>query len=560
MKRHWILVTLLATSLRAQDFERVELRVISTGAAGTVSVDRGERDGLAIGDLVFFYPRDGGSYRGTVKSLDDRTAVVEMQDRAFVPRVGTRGRARVPAARRGRDERPVKPRADRPEPEPEQKPKSDPDRWENPDDAWKPGMPLLTQMKPVRPQDRGMRIHGRLYTIGEIRWDDGQDFDNSSLRVGNELEIENPFGHGGGIRMDVELDYRTEQNEQSGFDILPRRASYYVGGNRFQPQRLEFGRFLQHGMPEFGVLDGVEWGFRTPSGHRYGASLGYLPEPDDDFETLRDLQLAGHYQWVPSNNESFVLGAGYQKSFHDGKTDRDLFVFKTHYLPIEPGWRFHGSLWVDVYYGRDDEKGSGPEITRALAATGRTFDDGDSIELRFRRERFPELLRNEFPPLLQGELANNRYDRLSLEWRNVTSPTTTLWTELAGFDDEDDHGGAAEFGAELRDWLRDDGTTGLSAFGSLGNHTNSIGARVTHLQPVEDGHWDLLYEITNHRMRGFDDNLDDLVQQRVRAGRSVYTANGWSITVYGDAHLFDSELALGFGFWVQRDFRLQEVY
>ena len=83
------------------------------------------------------------------------------------------------------------------------------------------------------------------------------------------------------LHFDGEVDWLTEQNDESGLDLLVRRLSYAWGGTRFTAQRWEGGRFLQHGMPEFGVLDGIEWTRRRENGHRYGVSVGFLPEPDD---------------------------------------------------------------------------------------------------------------------------------------------------------------------------------------------------------------------------------------------------------------------------------------
>src|SRR5215813_259492 len=53
------------------------------------------------------------------------------------------------------------------------------------------------------------------------------------------------------------------------------RLSYSIGGDRFAPDRIEVGRFLQYGMPEFGVLDGVEWDRRLAGGDSFGASVGF---------------------------------------------------------------------------------------------------------------------------------------------------------------------------------------------------------------------------------------------------------------------------------------------
>ena len=104
--RHLVLGCILAalsllTSAAAQDAgERLELRVVSTGVSGSVVVDRGQADGVAVGDAVLFRPRAGGEYRGTVARVEERSAVVQLDDRSFTATPGTRGEVFVPASRR----------------------------------------------------------------------------------------------------------------------------------------------------------------------------------------------------------------------------------------------------------------------------------------------------------------------------------------------------------------------------------------------------------------------------------------------------------------------------
>ena len=72
----------------AQDrkgFQRTSLRVSSTGPGSRVTVDRGKRDMVLRGDRVLLYPRNGRTYKGTVVQLTERSAVVELIDKKFVP-------------------------------------------------------------------------------------------------------------------------------------------------------------------------------------------------------------------------------------------------------------------------------------------------------------------------------------------------------------------------------------------------------------------------------------------------------------------------------------------
>ncbi|NJN14531.1 MAG: hypothetical protein HC813_02585 [Planctomycetes bacterium] len=246
--------------------------------------------------------------------------------------------------------RPEEPEAvpDAPEPEPE--PEPDP-KWSNRDEGFERDMALLAKVKPVRPEERALRLSGRAYVIAALSDSSTNNVGNDFLRVGTDLTIENPFERGGRIRAQVEVDYLTKSNENEEVDILIPRLSYAWGGTRFDPTRWEAGRFLQQGMPEFGFLDGVEYGVRRESGHRYGASLGFMPEPGEDFESFNDFQFAAFYEYVSGVREELTLTAGFQKTLHNGTADRDLLIVKGRYLPGK-GWDLLATVWIDFYTGK----------------------------------------------------------------------------------------------------------------------------------------------------------------------------------------------------------------
>jgi len=276
-------VVALAARLRAgEDVESIEFRVLSARDGGLVVVDRGARDGVAVGDRARFRPRDGGEREGTVVEVDERSAVVEPAEKGFVPEPGTRGTVLVPRARLEPEE-PEKGPGEEAAPPGEE---AQPPRGRGTGPEWTPDMPLLGA-RPLRPEQRAMRVSGRAYVIGGFAGGPG-DAADSLLRVGADVLVQNPFRRGDELRANVELDALTEQDETEATEILVRRFAYTWGGTRFADTRWEVGRFLQRGMPEFGVLDGAEWGRRRENGHRFGVSLGYMPEPDEDFESFTD--------------------------------------------------------------------------------------------------------------------------------------------------------------------------------------------------------------------------------------------------------------------------------
>ena len=114
----------------------------------------------AEGDRVTFRPRDGAIVEGTVARVGERVAVVELDDPKAKLQPGTKGEARIPASRRAGGGVPPVPA---PVPTPQETPEHP--AWERKDDEWKPNVPLLAQVKPLRPSEREMRFTGRVYAI-----------------------------------------------------------------------------------------------------------------------------------------------------------------------------------------------------------------------------------------------------------------------------------------------------------------------------------------------------------------------------------------------------------
>ncbi len=523
------------------DVTRLELRVVSSGGGGPVVVDRGTRDQVVAGDLVFFFPRDGSVIRGSVVQLAERSAVVELHEKGIVPEPGTKGEVWLPNARLQR---------------PAPKAAAEHPPWQNPDQAWSPDMPLLAQVRPQRPESRPARLSGRVWLIAELTGapeDGGHELSNSLLRAGTALLYENPFGRGGALQLDAEIDYDTEVNDQAGFDLLTRQLSYHEGGTRFDATRWELGRFLHHVMPELGVLDGLEWSQRRDNGHRFGASVGYLPELNDDFESFEDFQLAAFYEWVVDPRGATTLAAGFQKSWHEGSPDRDLLVLDGRSLPGD-GWDLQANAWIDFYHGRDDIKGSGIEVTQALVSAGRRMPSGNGFDLSYRHQRFPEMLRQEFQPLPANELADNRLDRLAGSGWIWSGTAARLHGQASAFDDEDGTGGALDLGLERQQLFGAGGRGDVTLFGTAAPTESVLGARLSYGVLGEDRRWDAYYEISHHHQLGFPDDADDLFQHRFGVSHGFWTATGWNASFHADTVVWDTEVSWSLGCQVERSF------
>jgi hypothetical protein len=546
----------------------LELRVISSGPGSTVTIDRGSSDALAEDDVVLFHPRSGGVLSGTVSAVNRRSARVDLHDPSAIPEVGTRGEVRIPRERQAalaeerraaREQRDAERQPEATAPAPEQAQQGvepqQADPWSNDDQDWSEGMPLLAEVGQVRPEQRAPRIGGRYYLIADQILTSEDDRHSGFYRAGTSITYENPFGYGDELHFDGEVNYRyvevPDDEDQDGGELRLDRLSYLLGGTRFAPTRQEFGRFLQHGMPEFGVLDGYEWGRRTDGGQRYGVSLGLMPEPDEDMHTGQDFQVAGWYQWVSDLSERVSATAGFQKSWHDGDVDRDLLVTKFHYLPPHStgGWDLQGTAWIDLYTSGDTKSGLG--LTQAYLTAHRTFASKNSLSFTYSHLEFPDIERTEFAPPNQNELEDERRDRVEVAGRCWVAGDQRLLGSLGLWIDDEEEGGDAELGYEV---VQARAHTGVSAFTTLGEYTTSIGLRAFYSHFVDNGRWEISTEIANQDILGFDDDNDDLFQQRVRGLREFTSLWGWSFSGYFEIDYWEEEEGLTLGFYAQRSF------
>lgn len=549
-----------APTVQQEEFVVIELRVTSARPRVAI-VDRGTIDGLARGDRVVFRPRDGVPYEGTIVRIEERVAAVELDDPAFVPQPGTRGETRVPKARL--DAARVAPPATQPDAAKNGAPGAarsgvpDHPPWERTDDEWTPEEPLLAKVRPLRPAERESRTSGRVYTIYDYAHSSEGSRSDSFARVGTDLTWENAFGNGGDLHVDGEFNARSttvpDDDDESTSRLRLDRLSYSWGGNRFQPNRFELGRFLQHEAPEFGVLDGFQWGRRLSSGNTIGASIGYIPEPDGRQSTGDDLQVAAYYRFVADESEMLSMLAGYQKTFHHMDADRDLFVAKLLYLP-PVGWNVSGTAWIDYYDATDTAKGSGFEVTQAYLSTGRRFDGGSSIRFTYTHMAFPEIERNEFLPVTNEQLAKDRSDRVTAFGRQTLGGDVAIFERGGVWSDEDDDGTDAELGLEFDDFLVGGLHVEAAGFGVDSRFEKTVGWRAGLSSTTSHGLWRAGYDFTLNDIDGFTNDNDSVPQHRVRGSWETHLDSGWSLAAYGDLLLFDNEQSLVAGVFLERSF------
>jgi hypothetical protein len=252
-----LVVAVIVSAARGQNVRR--LRVTVTSASGrSVFLDQGRAAGIAPELRVRFFPPSGGPVDGVVRDVSTNSARVELPPGIPLPPPGTRGELELPEAEV--------------EPEPESPPPGDgePGRpvpehppWTRQEQERTPDMPLLSPAFGQRPQDRPLRIDGRIFgrTTFSVDEGDGRDNTYSLSRVGAWLEATNPFGLGGRFRFAGNVDYRTfdvPDDDDTDLDLILDQLSYAIGGQEYSPYRAEFGRFRPVSLPEIGIIDGGE--------------------------------------------------------------------------------------------------------------------------------------------------------------------------------------------------------------------------------------------------------------------------------------------------------------
>lgn len=567
-----------ATQSRAQSqplaTEEVQARVTKVLQGKGIIMDRGTRDGLRAGDRVTFTERGGRQQFGTILELEDRVATVRPEDPSFAPSPGTRAAVVVPSSRfapapntgAGTVKVPVRVPGDSTgskQRSPKPGTKADGNSWTRPDDGFTMDMPLLAEVNAVPPSKRASKLTGRTYFSLNHILDSEDDRGDTFGRLGGSVYGSNLFGKGGTFHMDGELNARRtafpDEADESESNLRLDRLSYTLGGDRHDWNRVQFGRFLQSDMSEFGVLDGVSWGTRFDNGDSFGASFGFLPEPDKDQESFEDLQVAAWYRWVADEREILSFTGGVQKTWHNGSADRDLMVLKTQYNPAE-GWNVFGSAWVDLYGSGDDAKGSGPELTYMLVDARKQFENGLNLDLDYRHQAYPELLRSEFPQTGLQQIQDAHVDRFGAtvsKWTRGGSKedlAKRLYMRVGGWVDEDDSGGDAELGVDVLDLFTDDGRLDVAVFASEAKFSSTVGARVRYGRSGPDRSWSVQYEIRQNEILGFENDADSLFQHRLRGHYEFFRQAGFSASFTGEVQFQDREEQLFLGLFLQRSF------
>ncbi len=538
--------SLFATPASPQEESALPARVLFVSGE-RIQIDLGQEAAVEPGNVVWFHPLGGVDVRGTVQSVQQRSAWVQVSRADHGIDLGTQAEVRIT---------PRDPAARDPDGhlrDPDARLPQSPPRWSAPEEPWDPSLPLLTEL-PRAPEERESHWSGRVYAFYDsIREHDPRSSSSTFGRLGAGLRGDNPFAAGGSLRLDFDLDARSFSAPGEGTDrdqaARLERMAYSRGGDRDHPLRWQVGRFLPAEFPEFGVLDGAEWSYRLAGGDRVGASLGYLPEPGQDYASGKDFQVAASYRAFHGAQRQFTWAAGVQKSWHRGAPDRDLAILQADYLAASRfTWR--NSAWIDFYGNSDVAKNNGPEIT--LWNSFLTWDgERSGSSVGFRHWRFPQLRRFQGGFFFESDLIDARTSRVDgSAWYRVNG-SLRLSGRVDVWRSESRDGKGADLRMDARALLGPSSLTWAGLYYHEGSDNDAGGVRFGHGHALGPGRARLSWDST--RYRPLDDE-GSLLQHDLRLAWDYWGASGWSLSLDAGRRFGDDQDSYSIGIFLQRTF------
>lgn len=564
----WLLIATAAgmpALAQEQNVRRVEVSVTAI-SGNSVYLDQGREALVREGDSVRLFPPGSDRIDGTIRSVSRTSSRAELRGSVTGIDVGTRGEIWIPEARFDEQENAKPEPAEKPpagagaqgETPPAQEPeKVEHPPWEQPPENWDTDVPLLAPAHAREPEERERTWHGRIFTGYDYTNDDQYGSTYEIWRSGVDFEAENPFSRGGQLRFEADYFSRRADVEDGQGDSESRlridRLSYRWGGLRGRPNDWEVGRFLHKEFPELGVLDGGEYVHRLGSGSRMGVSLGFLPEPTDEFKTGDDFEVALFHRFVSDESETFSFGTAYQKTWHEGAADRDLLVNTLEYHPNR-NTSVHTTTWVDFYTSGDTRKNASLELSQAQFDARYRSDRGNGAGIFASHLRWPDIQRNEFQNLTDQQIADNYTSRIGTNGWLRTSKRTRLSTRIDYWEDQDDSGTGGSVRFSLSDLLYDRGEVSFEVFTNQGKFSDATGGRVYASRRLDHGFLNAYLDATNFEQVDFLGSQADL--QQYRAGLSYDTSflNSWDLSLYAEDRFGDEQDSWSVGVFLQRRF------
>lgn len=536
----------------SQDTTTVPVTV--TSASGrNVYLDKGSNAGLQAGMVVTLRPPNRATVPATIRSVSSTSARAELAPGEILVVPGTNGDVLVPVV--------VEPVLDEGEEPPAQAAEGEGEAevpehppWEYQDLDTDQSSPLLAPVRREPPETRPVTVSGRWYVNYDYVRDQGFGRDRTyhAFRTGATLRITNPFGKGGRIDFDGDIDYfNSDVHSGFGTDYSSTRfdvdeLSYTYGGQDYAPYQLEVGRFYPDDLPEIGPMDGAEGTLQFEHGWRGGFGVGSYLRPflsrasgeDYGFHIFADYQ---------SEGERHLSGTiAYQKTWHEGEADRDLILGRFNWRPIDTLWLF-GSTKIDIYTADDVAKSSGPHLTELFTSANWTPSAKVGVTGTFNHYEWVSVSRREFENIVDELIAEGKVDRAyaSAWWRPLEWTRLTL--RLGLWEDQVGHGDNGEVNFELSpvNWrLAVDG----GVYWTNASHLDGTGWRLRGTYRLNAGVAYVSYDQFDFSRPAYAGPLGDGLRRVIRAGVD-FNVGRWSHSIYGDRDFGDDEDAYRLGFY-----------
>ncbi len=547
-----------------EDVRPLEVRIASITDT-LVYIDHGQDAGLAQGDRVVVYPEGAPSVQAVVRAVTRNNARIELFEPVTDLALGTRCdvfRKAPKPAEAEREERavdPVPPQVVRPGEEPEAgRVVPDHPAWTRPPEDWNPGGSLLAEANPIGARQRPLDWNGHWSLSGSITESDLAGKRQSlSARSNFGWDVRNAFGKGGEFEFDASA-YSRSSDTGEGFEeqdsrLRLNRLNYVLGGRRGEPTRYGFGRFVQHEMPEFGRLDGLEVGHRMESGRIVGMSAGHLPEPDDSLETGDDWQVALNMSDGLSAVRGLDWRTGFQKTWHQGRSDRDLFLLGTRWSP-GLGDTLSATAWVDWYTDEDGPKDEGFELTRLRLFASHAFSPGSGLRVSHSRSQLPYLLRQECDTPAEDVDLSGVVQRTSVSHWQRLEPDRSLRTRLEYWQSHGNNGLQAELSHEWSRLLPFDTDLEATLSSTDGSFSKLVGLRLGLRTLHVGSYWNVSWQasrLTESTLVGVDEAI---WHHDLRAGLNRRIYGDWNFSMNLDLGLGEDQDNRRLGFHLGRRF------
>lgn len=547
-----------------QDRVRVEL-FVTASTDRAVFVDRGSSSGIELGDRATFFPPLRAPIEGIVRAVTAHHARIELLTEVLSLPVGTRGEVWVP-----RETQPTEPPLDEPpivqgESEAEaaqpERPLREHPPWQAPPEEWNANTPLLSPALSTSLAERQSVTRGRTWAGARLRSTQLEGHRESGyFRTGLAFTTTNPLGAPGEFRFDGEVYSRYAESpgvsRETDEELRLTHLSYKYGSQRDSSRSFLLGRFYQEAMPEFGPLDGLEFVQRIDSQNQSGVSVGHMPRRTGEVSETQDYQASLFHLHRSTSSSPFDWRVGYQRTWHQGRVDRDLGVLDGSWRSVDHDF-LTATAWIDYYEHDEVQKADRLELTRLFVAAGRTTTSGDGLRLSYSEFRFPSLLRQEFDPALDTQIFDEHTTRTGLDgWTRLRSGVRLRARVDRWADEEGDgqEGYSTDLRCDIPEALPGNAELGLALYGSVGEFSDNAGLRIAALGRDAGDYWSLAWEL-----QLFEENSDNTPtptewQNQLQASYDTRLFQDYSLSLDASASWGDQGDSLSLGLFLQRSF------